>query len=98
MVTAMSSPSGTAAIARMIEVRSMLRKPLPIANPTSRIASVKPTTMRVSVPLKAFRRICSGVSSSTCSCRLVAILPSSVAVPVRSTRSVPRPVMTVVPI
>ena len=44
-VTAISRPSGTAAMARMIEVRSMSKNPRPMSSPTTRMISVATTTM-----------------------------------------------------
>ncbi len=96
-VTAINNPSGTAAIARMIEVSSMVRKPLPMNNPETRMTAVIATTIVVSVLLKAFKRTCRGVSSSSCSCKLEAILPSSVEVPMDVTSMIDRPEHTVVP-
>jgi len=98
MVTAISSPSGTAATARMIAVRSVSRKVPPVARPAIKITTVNPATIRVSVEENALSRTWSGVSSSSCSCRLLAILPSSVSMPIFSTCITPRPVSTVLPI
>jgi len=96
-VTAIRRPSGIAAIASTIETRSISRKGRPDTSPTMKMAAVTPITSKVRVLLNALSRTWSGVSSCVSSLRLVAILPSSVWIPVAVTSMRPRPVTTVVP-
>ncbi len=97
-VTTAGSDSGMAATARLTAVRIMSTGDSPRSTPITKISAQIASTTRASRLPKAARRFCSGVLRSTARSSRPATLPSSVAMPVATTRPVPRPCAAVVPL
>ena len=98
-VTTAGKASGMAATARLMAVSAIgsqgsPRPQTPSANTSAQMAR---TTIDRRRP-KAARRTCSGVARSGVVCSRVATRPSSVAGPVATTRPLPRPCVTRVPL
>ena len=96
-VTTAGSASGMAATARLMAVSAMSSGASPRSTPTTKTMAQMPSTASASRLPNAARRSCSGVlRSSPPSSR--ATLPSSVCMPVATTRPRARPWVAVVPL
>ncbi|MNU96636.1 hypothetical protein D3C71_866810 [compost metagenome] len=96
-MTTAGSASGMAATARLMAVRAMSSGASPRSTPTTKITAQMPSTAIAKRLPKAARRSCSGVLRSPVSSS-VATLPSSVCMPVATTKPRARPCVAVVPL
>ena len=96
-VTTAGSASGMAATARLMAVRAISSGDSPRNTPTAKITMQMAMTPRARRLPKAARRSCSGVLRSSPPSRR-ATLPSSVCMPVATTRPRARPWVAVVPL
>jgi len=97
-VATIGRPSGTAATASAIAVSTMVSRSLPPSQPTTATTTA---TTRVSATRRRpsrSSRFSSGVTSSSASSAIRAIWPSSVFMPVATTRPAPLPPVTAVPL
>ena len=98
MVTTAGRASGTAATARLTAVRNISAIGSPRSTPSTKTSPQMPTAASDSCRPNRASRFCSGVRTSSVVASSVAILPSSVAMPVATTRPRPRPWVTMVPL
>jgi len=96
-VTTAGSASGMAATARLMAVSAISSGASPRSTPTTKTMAQMPSTASASRLPNAARRSCSGVPRSSPSSRR-ATLPSSVCMPVATTRPRARPWVAVVPL
>ena len=97
-VTTAGNASGIAATARLTAVRIISTGSSPRRTPTQNTRPQMAITARANRLPKAARRICKGVLRSPSRSSRPATLPSSVAMPVATTRPRPRPWVAVVPL
>ncbi len=96
-VSTTGRPSGTTATARATATRNISPRSRPRASPMSTATSAEPRTASAMTLANALIRSCSGVSPPSCSRTCAAMPPSSVLVPVSTTRARPPPRETLEP-
>ncbi len=97
MVTTAGNPSGITATATLIPASSSKTIDSPLRIPRIIIMTDMSIPNRARALPSLSSRLCNGVGSCFTACRIEAILPSSVFIPVETTTALPLPCVTIVP-